>query len=500
MRWREFGRRLFGGPIVPGTGPILAVIATGVTAQYAFYGFFALYALERLDMRESSVGFALLGATLGGMVMGFVGGRVSDLVGRRPLIVAGSIGQAILPFLLVQPNVDVRLALAVLAGMSLLGSLRMAPLFALVVDVVADEDRERAFAANRIAYNVAALTGPLVGAALVAVDWRALHAGVAVLYVLSLLASLRLPRPTGARGSARQLLSLRIFADRRFVLLFGAACAATITYNAFETLLPVSLTQSHGLSPSTWGVLFVINPIVVMLMQMRVTRWSAGIPPATKLAVALVVMGFAFMPLLVSAAPFVLVAIVLVFVTGEMLWAPTADALVGRAAPADGRGAFVGTLGMASGAGAALAPAIGLHVRAASGDLGEWLMVGAVSVVAAALYVAAAHAHSGAREEYPSRCPPSPGCTSLRLFPSGFPELHEQAERLHRDVADPHAGMAQAIDGCVRVGDAEGHDRDRAAGGLVAVRSGAARAARRRSRAHTTCRSRSSNGRPSKPL
>jgi hypothetical protein len=101
----------------------------------------------------------------------------------------------------------------------------------------------------------------------------------------------------------------------------------------------------------------------------------------------------------------VLVGIVLVFVVGEMLWAPTADALVGRAAPADGRGAFIGTLGMAGGAGAALAPAIGLHVRAASGDAAMWLVVAAISVVAAALYVAAAHAHAGARDEVPEPVP-----------------------------------------------------------------------------------------------
>jgi hypothetical protein len=173
-------------------------------------------------------------------------------------------------------------------------------------------------------------------------------------------------------------------------VIFASSLAATVTYNSFETLFPVSLTQSHGLAPSQWGVLFVINPIVVMLMQMRVTRWTSGLGQATKLAIALPVMGFAFLPLLVDANALVLVLIMLVFVTGEMLWAPTAEALVARLAPAHGRGAYMSTLGIAGGAGAALTPALGLHVRAAAGDEAMWLLVATVSLVAGMLYVLAA--------------------------------------------------------------------------------------------------------------
>jgi MFS family permease len=293
-----------------------------------------------------------------------------------------------LPLALAPPSIP--LAVAVVTLMSLAGPLRYGPLGALIADVIPEERREAAFAANRIAYNVAALAGPLLGAALVAVDWRALHAGVALVFSLSLPAALRLPRTVGRRGLTRRAFALGQFASRGFLVVFGSSLAATVTYNSFETLFPVSLTQSHGLAPSQWGVLFVINPIVVMLMQLRVTRWTSGLGQATKLAIALPVMGFAFLPLLVDANAAVLVLIMLVFVAGEMLWAPTAETLVARLAPSDGRGAYMSTLGIAGGVGAALTPALGLHVRAAAGDEAMWLVVATVSAVAGTLYVLAA--------------------------------------------------------------------------------------------------------------
>jgi predicted MFS family arabinose efflux permease len=153
--------KLFGGPYEPVLRPILAVTVTGVTGQYAFFGFFALYALERLHMREASVGLLLLCATVFGMAAGFVLGRVSDAVGRRPLIVIGSALQAVLALALALAPPSIPLAVAVVTLMSLAGPLRYGPIGALIADVIPEERREAAYAANRIAYNVAAVAGPL---------------------------------------------------------------------------------------------------------------------------------------------------------------------------------------------------------------------------------------------------------------------------------------------------------------------------------------------------
>ena len=386
--------RLAGGRPEPGIAPLLVTLGLGMTAQYALWTFFAIWAIEELGLTGADVGLAFLAAAGAGMAAGVLGGRLSDRVGRRSVILGASVVQVTLPFLAL--NGSAAAGIAVLVGLSMATPVRGTALSALLADLVPDDRREHAFGSMRVVFNLGAFSGPLLGALLVAVAWPALFAGVGVLFALSGLAALRLPRlapPASEEGAG---ISFRIFLDRSFALVFAAGMIAMVVYSSFETLMPVSLTQTHGLEPAAWGVLFVVNPLFVTLLQLRITRWAAPIPPSTKLAVAMLLMGTSFLPLLVSAAIPVLILILVVFVIGEMLWSPTADALVSRLAPAHARGTYMGTAGISMWLGGALAPALGRRLRDNWGDDAMWFAIALVSVLGAALYAAAA---SGARPD-----------------------------------------------------------------------------------------------------
>jgi predicted MFS family arabinose efflux permease len=382
--------RLAGGRPEPGIGPLLVTLGLGMTAQYALWTFFAIWAIEELGLSGADVGLAFLAAAGAGMAAGVLGGRLSDRVGRRSVILGASVVQVSLPFLALTGSASA--GIAVLVGLSMATPMRGTALSALLADIVPDDRREHAFGSMRVVFNLGAFSGPLLGAALVAVAWPALFSGVGVLFALSGLAALRLPRlapPAPEEGAG---ISFRIFLDRAFALVFAGGMIAMVVYSSFETLMPVSLTQTHGLEPAAWGVLFVVNPLFVTLLQLRITRWSAPIPPSTKLAVAMLLMGTSFLPLLVSAAIPVLILILVVFVIGEMLWSPTADALVSRLAPAHARGTYMGTAGMSMWLGGAIAPALGLRLRDTWGDGAMWIAIALVSVLGAVLYAAAASA------------------------------------------------------------------------------------------------------------
>jgi MFS family permease len=136
-------------------------------------------------------------------------------------------------------------------------------------------------------------------------------------------------------------------------------------------------------------VLFAMNPIVIVALQLRITRWTAAVPRGRKLAVAVCLMASPYLALEVSAALAVVVAVLLVVVLGEMLWAPASEALVANMAPPGLRGVYLGTANAASWTGMALAPALGLQARAAFGDAGMWLVVLAVGIAGAAAYLVA---------------------------------------------------------------------------------------------------------------
>ena len=131
------------------------------------------------------------------------------------------------------------------------------------------------------------------------------------------------------------------------------------------------------------------NPALVMLFQLRVTRWTSGWPAGPKLATAMLLMGWSLLFLLVDGSVAMFLVVVFVFVVGEMLWVPTSQAIVARLAPEDLRGAYMGAFGSMSAVGFALGPFTGLQLRGAYGDDAAWYFFAAVSLVAAATGAAA---------------------------------------------------------------------------------------------------------------
>lgn len=396
MVWKRLLARALGGEIEPGLRPVLVTLGLSMAGMYMFWSLFSLWAIERLALAKGDIGLALMVAALIGMSGGLLGGSLSDRLGRRPVILVAASFQALLPSLLLLPGLPVWGALAVLVGFAFAQPVRGGAQMALVADLIPPERRTAAFGTFRVVFNAGALLGPLAAAGLVTLSWEAWNVGVCLTLALSLLAATRLPegrRPTVAEHAAGPRFRA-IVAAPVFLALFTAGLLASVTYNAFETLLPVSLTQEHGYAKQAWGVLFAINPVLVLLLQLRVTRWSEPLAPALRLSLAMLLMGASFLLLLVTAAPAALVVILAVFVLGEMLWAPNADALTARAAPESARGRFLGAIGISTWIGGALAPAIGLQIAEVS-DGAMWLAIAAISAAAAAAYVVAQRVADG---------------------------------------------------------------------------------------------------------
>jgi len=390
MRQRDrLSRAVLGGTIEPGLGPVLLTIGLGVSGMYMFWSMFALWAIAEFGMTKGTVGLVYLAGALVGMSGGLLGGAISDRVGRRRVILGASLAQLALTSVLVVPGLPVAAAVGVLVAFALTQPIRGAASGALIADLVPDARRTAAFGTFRIVFNAGALLGPLLAAGLVSISWSAVHVGIATMYALSSLAATRLPDTREGVSGSRTPSVLAPFRSGVFRVLLVAGILAATTYNAFETLLPISLTQEHGYAPAAWGVLFAVNPLLVMLFQLRVTRWTSPLPQGVRLALGLLGMGGSFLLTLGGTGVGVLVAVVVVFVAGEMLWSPNADALTARAAPPESRGAFLGALGISSWLGGAIAPAIGLRVADIAGDEVMWIVIAAISAAGALAFLVA---------------------------------------------------------------------------------------------------------------
>ncbi len=385
---RRIAALVWGEEVDRALRPVLLVTLVGSTAGSTMWSFLAIWAVEELGAKSLLPVIFLVGALLSG-ASGYVGGYLSDRLGRRTVILVGQGVMVFYPLALLAAT-DARLTGAiVMAFAGAFGGLGGSVAQAMVADLVPPEKHAPAYASVRVAANFGVVLGPPFGGLLLILGgWTTLFVAVCVMSAIAWLLAFRLLPRRGAyapEGPSERGSFSTILRDRPFILFLGSAVFAWLVYVAYEIVLPVSLVDGYGYEAATWGFLVWINPLLVTLFQIRLTRSLAAYPTPPILVVAMLTMGLPFLVLVWTQSPLAVVLVIVVFVVGEMLWVPTSQAVVARLAPEDIRGAYMGAFGSAPAIGFALAPLIGFQVRNSFGDDATWVMFAGISVVAAVL-------------------------------------------------------------------------------------------------------------------
>jgi predicted MFS family arabinose efflux permease len=378
-------RALLGGRVERRVLPVAAVSFTYSLSFSTFWVYVGIYAVEGLDWPASRVGYLFLASAPVAAVANYLSGRLADRAGRKTPIVVSFVASAanMVALTIFDGSTAIAFTLIVLQGA--IGAPAYSLDRVLVADLVPDEGgREQAYATLRVASNLGILAGPPLAGLLVFLGgWTAFLLGIAVVGAIgAVLAAALLPATHAALGRRATTLGT-VLRDRPFGLLLLSSLLAWTDYCGFEAVLPVIAVASYGLSPSTWGLLVAISPALVVLGQLRLTRATARIPPAPRLAGATLLMGLPFLALLVSTSVAVIAAVIVVFVVGEMVWMPTSQAVAAQLAPEEARGTYFGALAAMTGPAWTLAPLIALQLRDHVSVGSVWLLFGAVSVAGA---------------------------------------------------------------------------------------------------------------------
>ena len=387
------GRGLFGGDLDRRVAPIVGISFVYSASFSTFWVYVGIYAVKGLHWPAGRVGLLFLASAPAAAVANYLSGRISDRVGRKPLIVGSFIASSANMLLLTWLGGTTALAFVLIVVQGVIGAPAYSLDRVLVADLVpAEESREEAYATVRVASNLGTLVGPPLAALLVFVaSWTAFLVGIAALGVVGAVLAITLLPPT--RVAVHEMLepgSLRtVLRNRPFSLLLLSTLLAFTDYCGFETVLPVLAVSAYGLAASTWGLLVIISPALVVLAQLRLTRAAARVAPAPRLAGATLLMGLPFLALLASSHVAVIAAVIVVFVVGEMVWMPTSQAIAAELAPPQSRGTYFGALAAMTGPAWTLAPFIAFQLRGHAGVGSVWLFFAAIAVTAAAAGAAA---------------------------------------------------------------------------------------------------------------
>jgi len=239
--------------------------------------------IRSLNVPMGTVGFIAAASTVVGIVVSLPAGILSDIIGRRRVILIAAIVFASAPFLYLLVTQPWHLVLVRIYhgfATAILGPVAMAA----VADTF-DSGRGEKMGWYSSATMVGRLLAPFVGGALIFGNnfhWVYLVTGI--IGTLSLIVALKLPRPVTARVSAGELVKKERGEIKRDIIamlthrgILTTSVVEAVEYFAFgclEVFLPIYLYEQMGFKPLSIGLLFTIQIVVAALAKPWMGRLS----------------------------------------------------------------------------------------------------------------------------------------------------------------------------------------------------------------------------------
>ncbi|WP_045825005.1 MFS transporter [Williamsia herbipolensis] len=270
---------------------------------YMLMPYLAGYLSGSLGLAAWTVGLVLGVRNFSQQGMFLLGGTLADRLGYKPLIVAGCVlrtaGFALLAF------ADTLPALLIASGATGLAGALFNPAVRAYLAADAGERRVEAFALFNVFYQGGMLAGPLVGIALLGVDFRLTALCAAVVFAVLTLAQLAaLPQHRAHPDAARESVwrDWRAIAGNRPFVLFSVAMIGAYVLS-FQVYLALPLHAENIVGQQNTSVLmavvFVVYGGLSVAGQLRITGWfSARWGRRGGLIIGVVVLAAAFVPLL----------------------------------------------------------------------------------------------------------------------------------------------------------------------------------------------------------
>jgi MFS family permease len=352
----------------------------------------AIYLTGVRGLSESFAGLVVGLWGAGGAIGTMVGGVLADRWGRKPTFLTALWAGAVMMIVLGLMRAPVAIAIcAFLLGTAAEGA--RPAMSALLVDIVPDRDRARAFSLHYWVINLAFAFAATVAGFVAGVDPRLLFlidaattAAAGVWAAFKIREPLRVAPPDTGQSAVDGGSLLAVLRDRVFLAFLGTNLLVAFVFLQHISTLPMSMTRD-GLPASTYGSVIALNGVLIVVGQFVVTRALRRLDRTVALAVACVVLGVGFGLTAFASTPVFYAVTVLVWTVGEMFQAPSNSTTVAALSPTNLRGRYQGVFSFSWASASFLAPVLGGAVLQYGGKAALWLGCLGVCVAAAVMHL-----------------------------------------------------------------------------------------------------------------
>ncbi|MEV7179236.1 MFS transporter [Kitasatospora sp. NPDC093679] len=364
--------------------------------------FLALYLTGDRGFSPAYAGLVASLFGLGSAIAAVGGGVLADRWGRRPTLLAAQLGTAVSTAAL--GFCQDRVTIAVTAFLVGLASNASRPaISAIIADLVPAEHRVRAYSLNywaiNIGFGVSAAVAGLIAAhgylALFLIDAASTLACAVVVFVRvpeSRPESRPEQRPAGAAAAgavaAEPPAGLgTVFRDGRFMALVAVNLLLAVVAQQGSTTLAVDMGLA-GISAARYGLVIGLNGVLIVLLQLPLTRAMEGRSRTGLLVASSLLTGWGFgLTALAGGSAGFYAATVAVWTIGEIMAAPTMMGLVAELSPARARGRYQGVYSLSWSLASFVGPAAGGYLLEHAGGRAVWGACAVFGTVAAGAFL-----------------------------------------------------------------------------------------------------------------
>ncbi|MGW9303511.1 MDR family MFS transporter [Streptomyces cyaneofuscatus] len=327
--------------------------------------FMALYLTLDRGYSASYAGLVAALHGLGGVISSLGAGVMTDRLGRRPTMLIAQLSMAVSVAVLGFMEHPVAIAaVAFFVGMA--SSASRPAVQAMMADIVPPKDRVRAFSLNYWAINLGFAVSSAGAGFIAEYSYLAGFLGEALMVLAcAVVVFLKVPEsrpaqaaPVKTAGGKRAKDEVRIttvLRDGRFMGVVGLSFLVSLIFQQGYVGLPVAM-GADGLSSSDFGTAIAVNGVLIVALQIPVTRFIQHRDPRRLLIISSLLAGYGFGLTAFAGSVAVYALTVCVWTLAEIVNAPTQTGLVVQLSPAQGRGRYQGMYTMSWSVAALVAP------------------------------------------------------------------------------------------------------------------------------------------------
>ena len=314
--------------------------------------FMALYLTLDRGYSASYAGLVASLIGLGGVVSSLVSGVLTDRLGRRPTMLIAQTSTAVTVALLgFMRDPAAIAAVAFLVGMA--SNASRPAVQAMIADIVDPADRVRAFSLNYWAINLGFAVSSAAAGFIAQYSYLAGFLGEASMTLAcAVLVFLKVPesRPERAKATADRPPEPEVglgtvLRDGRFMSVVGLSFVVALIFQQSFVGLPVAM-GADGFTSRDYGLVIAANGLLIVALQIPVTRLIQHRDPRPLLIISSVLAGYGFgLTAFAGSLAFYMLTIC-VWTLAEIVNAPTQTGLVVRLSPVRGRGRYQGMYSM----------------------------------------------------------------------------------------------------------------------------------------------------------